>query len=500
MLLFNVKKYLALKKRSDNNKKNAATVRTHIKSGEITENVQRNAGVKFEQNFVGAPKPEIMARWESEFFELTRQMTSQIDMKMSALNTLTYEAKKTCQKLETLIDEIERKSASLQQASQANYTKQTASRVQATQENGTAEADYFGYAEQSGYSENPSVNKSHVTQRTEPRKTVDSVNHVNANYADAAFTESNSGAETATQRTKSAIYAEIQDELEQELALLNESEGNYSEFSDSYRAKTEKAAAQKPNQTKNSEIFPRMAPFTDLGFTDELGKFAEISSELNSSEIPNPYSTSTRYDETSSKYTTNSPKYPAEQSKSGLNTSSGTTNTSYSESSFAASLPKFDPSVYEKSKTLGELLLEEKRQEQPLRLQPTPAQADAANVKPTSGKMPVQPQPPTPPGGTVLRPVPNGFVPKQAATVMPGSVNYQQHNQQHNQPQHNTRPTHSAGGVSPNSSRHQLVRELAQQGMSIDEISYKMEMSIGEIELALGQFRASVGHGLRKSA
>ncbi|MCL2304500.1 MAG: hypothetical protein FWC43_04075, partial [Planctomycetaceae bacterium] len=104
-LLFNVKKYFA--RRSPAGKR-------CIKPGEepkymtSREMAQKNAKIKPEPTFTGAYKPEKISQWEVEFFELTRQMTAQIDTKMSALSVLSIDAAKICERMETLLERLER--------------------------------------------------------------------------------------------------------------------------------------------------------------------------------------------------------------------------------------------------------------------------------------------------------------------------------------------------------------------------------------------------------
>jgi len=102
-LLFNIKKYFA---------RQSPMRKQHIKLGEeaktAREMAQKNAQIKPGPTFTGNYKPEMIAHWEVEFFELTRQMTAQIDTKMSALSTLSVDAAKICQRMETLLERLER--------------------------------------------------------------------------------------------------------------------------------------------------------------------------------------------------------------------------------------------------------------------------------------------------------------------------------------------------------------------------------------------------------
>ena len=104
VLLFNVKKYFA---------RPSTAQKRGIKPGEepkymtAREMAQKNAQIKPEPTFTGAYKPEKIAQWEVEFFELTRQMTAQIDMKMSALSALSQDAARVCQRMEILLERLE---------------------------------------------------------------------------------------------------------------------------------------------------------------------------------------------------------------------------------------------------------------------------------------------------------------------------------------------------------------------------------------------------------
>jgi len=104
-LLFNIKKYFA--RQSPERKQN-------IKPGEeakyltAREISQKNAQFKPGPTFTGGYKPETIAHWEVEFFELTRQMTAQIDTKMAALSTLSVDAAKICQRMEILLERLEK--------------------------------------------------------------------------------------------------------------------------------------------------------------------------------------------------------------------------------------------------------------------------------------------------------------------------------------------------------------------------------------------------------
>jgi len=98
VLLFRIKKYFA--------RQQPAKI-GFAKPGEESVS-QKNAQVKREPTFAGGHKPETIARWEIEFFELTRQMSAQIDTKMSALSTLSIDAARICQRMETLLERLEK--------------------------------------------------------------------------------------------------------------------------------------------------------------------------------------------------------------------------------------------------------------------------------------------------------------------------------------------------------------------------------------------------------
>lgn len=71
------------------------------------ENVQKNAQMKRDASFTGAVKPKAVANWEVEFFELTRQMTAQINTKMTALTTLIHDANRVSQRIEILVGRLD---------------------------------------------------------------------------------------------------------------------------------------------------------------------------------------------------------------------------------------------------------------------------------------------------------------------------------------------------------------------------------------------------------
>ena len=103
-LLFNVKKYFA---RQTSAKKVRHKGSDDYKYMTAREMAQKNAQIKPEPTFTGTHKPEMIARWEVEFFELTRQMSAQIDTKMSALSTLSQDAVRVCQRMESLLERLE---------------------------------------------------------------------------------------------------------------------------------------------------------------------------------------------------------------------------------------------------------------------------------------------------------------------------------------------------------------------------------------------------------
>ena len=103
-LLFNIKKYFA---RQTSAKKVRHKGDSDYKYMTAREMAQKNAQIKPEPTFTGTHKPEMIARWEVEFFELTRQMSAQIDTKMSALSALSQDAGRVCQRMELLLERLE---------------------------------------------------------------------------------------------------------------------------------------------------------------------------------------------------------------------------------------------------------------------------------------------------------------------------------------------------------------------------------------------------------
>ena len=103
-LLFNIKKYFA---RQTSAKKVRHKGDSDYKYMTAREMAKKNAQIKPEPTFTGTHKPEPIARWEVEFFELTRQMSAQIDTKMSALSTLSQDAARVCQRMELLLERLE---------------------------------------------------------------------------------------------------------------------------------------------------------------------------------------------------------------------------------------------------------------------------------------------------------------------------------------------------------------------------------------------------------
>ena len=91
-LLFNIKKYFARQPPERRRSLHTNEEGKYLTTREIRETSQKNAQIKRESTFAGGYKPESIAQWEVEFFELTRQMTAQIDTKMSALSTLSVDA------------------------------------------------------------------------------------------------------------------------------------------------------------------------------------------------------------------------------------------------------------------------------------------------------------------------------------------------------------------------------------------------------------------------
>lgn len=82
------------------------------------EMVRMYAEQEEEIRFKGDEKPTVIAKWESEFFELTRQMNAQIDTKMSVLSQMMNEANRTCQRLNIIMEQLEQRGNSLLQQRQ----------------------------------------------------------------------------------------------------------------------------------------------------------------------------------------------------------------------------------------------------------------------------------------------------------------------------------------------------------------------------------------------
>ncbi|MGL6225748.1 MAG: hypothetical protein ACRC10_03870 [Thermoguttaceae bacterium] len=82
------------------------------------EMVRMYAEQEEELRFKGDEKPTVIAKWEAEFFELTRQMNAQIDTKMSVLSQMMNEANRTCQRLNIIMEQLEQRGNSLLQQRQ----------------------------------------------------------------------------------------------------------------------------------------------------------------------------------------------------------------------------------------------------------------------------------------------------------------------------------------------------------------------------------------------
>ncbi len=102
VLLFNARKHFSHPSKISRPKRSLNPERLPSR-----EFAQKNAQIKAEPTFDGKMKPENIAKWEAEFFELTRQMSAQIDVKMAAISQLTNEASRVCQRMEILMERIE---------------------------------------------------------------------------------------------------------------------------------------------------------------------------------------------------------------------------------------------------------------------------------------------------------------------------------------------------------------------------------------------------------
>ena len=110
LFFFNAKKYF--KQNRVNTPRKSVEMPNPLKPIK-KETPQKNAPIQRDQNFAGGYKPENVAKWEAEFFELTRNMSNKIDAKMSALTTLTNDANRVCQRMETLAQKLDEQLASL---------------------------------------------------------------------------------------------------------------------------------------------------------------------------------------------------------------------------------------------------------------------------------------------------------------------------------------------------------------------------------------------------
>lgn len=65
----------------------------------------------YDHTFSGTAAPRQIAKWETEIHQIGRQMIGQLDSKMVALQTLTLEANRTANRLELLVEHLERLAA-----------------------------------------------------------------------------------------------------------------------------------------------------------------------------------------------------------------------------------------------------------------------------------------------------------------------------------------------------------------------------------------------------
>lgn len=116
-LLLNVRRYMARKAEAKMNFRRHGSVKNMAASREETDLrfldsrdiAKQNAQVQSEATFSGTThKPEAISKWEIEFFELSREMSAKLDVKMTAISTLTHDANRVCQRMERLIEQLEK--------------------------------------------------------------------------------------------------------------------------------------------------------------------------------------------------------------------------------------------------------------------------------------------------------------------------------------------------------------------------------------------------------
>ena len=110
LFFFNAKKHF--KQVRDNMPKKSIEMPNPCKTTP-KEAVRTNAQVHKEQNFAGGYKPESVAKWETEFFELTRNMSTKIDAKISALTAITSDANQVCKRMESLTQKLDEQLVSM---------------------------------------------------------------------------------------------------------------------------------------------------------------------------------------------------------------------------------------------------------------------------------------------------------------------------------------------------------------------------------------------------
>lgn len=83
-----------------------AKARQAAASRNLAERVPRPE--PYDATFAGGPTPQNIARWEAEIHQIGREMIGRIDSKMVALQTLTLEANRAANRLEILVEHLER--------------------------------------------------------------------------------------------------------------------------------------------------------------------------------------------------------------------------------------------------------------------------------------------------------------------------------------------------------------------------------------------------------
>ncbi len=91
----------------------------------------------YDKTFTGGATPQSIAKWEAEIHQVGRQMIGQLDSKMVALQTLTLEANRAANRLEILVEHLE-KISKLHPVSQVESIRSTAAFAQFATEARTA--------------------------------------------------------------------------------------------------------------------------------------------------------------------------------------------------------------------------------------------------------------------------------------------------------------------------------------------------------------------------